>query len=625
MPRLRAGFVASTVGLAASIAFTAPATAAPLARSIPHSQATGAISWTVDLTQPGVDEVNVAHSGSSLQILDTTVNSFRSGRSYALDQLPPRTLPETVNQIAGTVVDQIPDGATVSIGIRTQLASGQWSAWRVIPPELPLALEEPTTSIQAEIILWSSPTDQSPEVSSLSLTASTTQASPSPAAAAAPSYSNPLWDVAGLTPERIDQGVDYSGAGPVYALGTGIVENVYNTGWPNGVFIAYELTGPGPAEGDVVYVAEDITPSVSVGEAVTTGTQIGTEFEGPDGIETGWADPNALGQSIALAYGQWDGIDSTAFGANFSQLLAALGAPSGIVEGAVQGSLPGGWPTWTASASSAFPSSYTVGAEGTDGALWVQSPQLPAGWQSLGGLIIAAPAVAAVPQASGLASPLFIATGTDHSLWIRSLSEGWTSLVPGLFTYCLDNPAAVVTGSAASPVLTVACEGGDHRLYAATVPVPSSGLPSVSSWTTFGGELNAGPAVAPVNGVITYFVTAGFDNGQVWITTNGTNWQGTAWNCIGHPAAGIAAGGTTTWFGCEGANGELWAGPAWSGVSGQGGEIEPGPALGITAGADFMFAEASFETNSVWFRTTSADWTSLTGSVLNGAGAVGLN
>jgi hypothetical protein len=38
-----------------------------------------------------------------------------------------------------------------------------------------------------------------------------------------------------------------------------------------------------------------------------------------------------------------------------------------------------------------------------------------------------------------------------------------------------------------------------------------------------------------------------------------------------------------------------------------------------------MFAEASFGTNSVWFRTTSANWASLSGGVLNGVGAVGLN
>jgi hypothetical protein len=589
-------------------------------------QASGPTSWAIDLAQPGVEEVNVAHSGGSLQILNTNADSFGSGRSYALDQFPPRTLPETVNQVAGTVVEQVPNETTVSIGIRTQLADGQWSAWRMIPPDGPLGLEEPTTSIQAEVILWSSPTNQTPEVSALSLTASSTQVSPSAEAAAAAAYSNPLWDVASLTPERIDQGVDYSGAGPVYALGTGIVENVYNTGWPNGVFIAYELTGPGPAEGDVVYVAEDITPSVSVGEAVTASTQIGTEFEGPDGIETGWADPNALGESIALAYGQWDGSDSTAFGVNFSQLLAAVGAPPGIVEGTVQGSLPGGWPTWTANASSALPSSYAMAAEGSgDGQLWVQTPQLNLGWQPFGGSLGSAPAVAAVPQSSGLASPLFIVKARgNNTLWIRSLSDGWQELGPS-DTSCINNPAAVVTGTASSPTLTVACEGSDDALYTATMAVPSSGLPNFTGWTPRGGLLGAGPAVAPVNGTITYFVTAGFNNGQVWIWTAANGWQATgSWFCLGNPAVGIAQGGTTTWFACEGTDGQVWAGPLWT-LSPEGGSIDPGVALAITSGADNMFAEANFGNDSVWLRAPTTNWVDLGGSVLNGVGAVGLD
>ena len=280
------------------------------------------------------------------------------------------------------------------------------------------------------------------------------------------------------------------------------------------------------------------------------------------------------------------------------------------------------WGTATAEATLARPA-YTVGAEGLNGALWVQSPGLPSGWQSLGGGIIASPAVAAVPQPSGLASPLFVATGTDHSLWIRSLGQSWTDLTPGLFTYCLNNPAAVVTGS--TPMLTVACEGSDHSLNVATVPVPVSGLPSVSSWTNLGGALGAGPSVAPVNGVLTYFVTASFNGGQVWTRTNGTDWGPTSWYCVGHPASGIAVGGSTTWFGCQGLDGELWAGPVSNGVTAQGGDIEPGVALGITSAADFMFGEASFGANSVWFRTTTADWADLGGSVVNGVGAVGLN
>jgi hypothetical protein len=267
---------------------------------------------------------------------------------------------------------------------------------------------------------------------------------------------------------------------------------------------------------------------------------------------------------------------------------------------------------------------YTIAAEGTDGQLWVQTPELASGWQPLGGQIIAAPAVAEVPQTSGPASPLFVATGTDHSLWIRSLNDAWTTLTPGLFTYCLDNPGAVVTGPASSPLLTVACEGGDHSLYAATVAVPSSGLPAVVSWTSLGGSLGAGPAVAPVNGVITYFVTASFNDGQVWTTTNGTDWGATPWSCLGHPAAGIAQGGTTTFFGCQGLDGQLWAGPL-DNVTALGGAITPGPALGITSAGAFFFAEANFGGGSVWFRTTLPNWANLGGSVLNGVAAVGLD
>ena len=41
--------------------------------------------------------------------------------------------------------------------------------------------------------------------------------------AVAPMYLNPLRDVPDLTLERIDQGVDFNGSGPVFALGDGVV------------------------------------------------------------------------------------------------------------------------------------------------------------------------------------------------------------------------------------------------------------------------------------------------------------------------------------------------------------------------------------------------------------------
>ncbi len=160
------------------------------------------------------------------------------------------------------------------------------------------------------------------------------------------SYADPLRSINGLTPERIDQGVDYSGYGPIYAIGDGVVVSTVNGGWPGGTFISYRLSD-GPASGLVVYAAEDIDPEVTVGQSVSATTVLGTMYEGPEGIETGWADPSGDGNTMAMDAGQFSGANSTAFGANFSQLLASLGAPPGIAQNEPPtGSLPPGWPTW---------------------------------------------------------------------------------------------------------------------------------------------------------------------------------------------------------------------------------------------------------------------------------------
>jgi hypothetical protein len=166
-------------------------------------------------------------------------------------------------------------------------------------------------------------------------------------------YVNPLRGAQGLVAQRIDQGVDYAAAGgsPVYALGNGIVTNLYNSGWANGVFLVYQLTS-GPAQGLYVYVAEDVAPAVSVGQQVTSSTVLARFEAGPDrgyDIETGWADPCSC-RAIAKTYGQYpENGDATAFGRNFNDLMTLLGAPPGRIEGPETGSLPAGWPVWDAS------------------------------------------------------------------------------------------------------------------------------------------------------------------------------------------------------------------------------------------------------------------------------------
>ncbi len=169
---------------------------------------------------------------------------------------------------------------------------------------------------------------------------------PAPVKPAPGGYANPLRAISDLSPERIDQGVDYSGSGPIYAIGDGVVLDTVSAGWPGGTFIAYQLTD-GPADGLTVYAAEDISPSVQVGQSVTPNTVLGQVYEGPDGIETGWADASALGLTMAADYGQFSGANSTAFGYNFSQLLESMGAPGGVLQNnPPTGTLPSRWPQW---------------------------------------------------------------------------------------------------------------------------------------------------------------------------------------------------------------------------------------------------------------------------------------
>jgi murein DD-endopeptidase MepM/ murein hydrolase activator NlpD len=173
--------------------------------------------------------------------------------------------------------------------------------------------------------------------------------SPPPAPSPTPSpgsYANPLRGVTALSSERIDQGVDYSGFGPIYAVGDGVVLSTVNGGWPGGTFIAYRLTD-GPANGLVVYAAEDIEPTVQVGATVTSNTVLGQVYAGPTGIETGWANPSGDGDTMARTYQQFSGSNSTAFGYNFSQLLQSLGAPGGVLQNSpATGALPPSWPHW---------------------------------------------------------------------------------------------------------------------------------------------------------------------------------------------------------------------------------------------------------------------------------------
>lgn len=148
----------------------------------------------------------------------------------------------------------------------------------------------------------------------------------------------------GLIPGRVDQGVDYSGNGPLYAIGNGTITNVYNSGWPGGTYINLKLDN-----GRNVYYAENISPNVRVNQKVSAGDIVGWAKGAYPYIEIGWSAGN--GTTMAASYGQIKagqsagdpGAFPTAFGVSFNNLIKTLGGKPGSISGNVQGKVPSGW------------------------------------------------------------------------------------------------------------------------------------------------------------------------------------------------------------------------------------------------------------------------------------------
>ena len=180
-------------------------------------------------------------------------------------------------------------------------------------------------------------------------------------------YQNPFRDINNLTPARIDQGVDYNGTGPVYAIGRATVIDVtLNSGWPGdgngsgGTWISYQLSD-GPAKGKFVFFAEDcVGPPgdtgnlpIAVGQNIDSSTIICHMYNGQTAIEIGWAEPGHTQRALAHPYYSCNGM-STMLGQNFSDLLKSLGSTPGVIQTSCPGSpatpasqpLPPGWPTW---------------------------------------------------------------------------------------------------------------------------------------------------------------------------------------------------------------------------------------------------------------------------------------
>ncbi len=283
-----------------------------------------------------------------------------------------------------------------------------------------------------------------------------------------------------------------------------------------------------------------------------------------------------------------------------------------------------------------------VGVEGAfDSALWrLQDTPPPTPFTGLGGTIIAAPAVVSVPttlSGSQPSIPIYVATGGDHALWVRSQTQGWRPLASS-GSFCIDNPAGVVVQSkpAGSLIFVVACHGSNHALWFAQEPISPGTLPDPSLvFQTLGGQMVAGPAVAAINPVgaatvadeLTFFVN-GVD-GRVWTRTVSGGWSPQPWSCIGHPAVSTVVIPTpppafeASLFACHGTDGQLWVafnfGPpgGWGPAFPVGGQLVDGPGAAADPEGPVVYVEGV--DSAVW--RFDGTWTKVGGIVVNGVGA----
>lgn len=179
-----------------------------------------------------------------------------------------------------------------------------------------------------------------------------------------PIYYNPLMH-ANVTPERIDQGVDYAiNGGYLVAIADGVIGPAPFNAWGSyGQYMCYTITQPGPLKGVVVYYAEGIRPVVNHGETVRAGSRVADLIPGwHSGLEIGYAANDYDARTWAYEHGGYSSADgnsnrATRSGIAFSDLVRSLGGPAGIIQGAIIGESP----PWHASSVNAARSNAGTG------------------------------------------------------------------------------------------------------------------------------------------------------------------------------------------------------------------------------------------------------------------------
>jgi murein DD-endopeptidase MepM/ murein hydrolase activator NlpD len=143
---------------------------------------------------------------------------------------------------------------------------------------------------------------------------------------------NPFARARSLNIGRVDQGVDASMAAgsPILAPFDSVLERI-DPNWYRGQPGLFFRITSGPNAGTYWYLAEQIDPTVKVGDRVNAGEQVASYAQSGTGIEIGWA-ANAVSTLAQATTGYVEG-QATHAGQSFLQLLHSLGAGGYPVKG----------------------------------------------------------------------------------------------------------------------------------------------------------------------------------------------------------------------------------------------------------------------------------------------------